>query len=139
MIVVIGILAAIGVSQFSASLERGRDSERFADITALKSHLHKYYQDAGAYPATLNTTTLSRVNPDFLVSPSGVTITNNTPVATEYEALAAPDPVVGANEYTYTPYPLSCSSCSGYVLKSAMEIPTTDYGSLYVLRGTYNN
>lgn len=140
VIMVIGILAAITFSGIQSSNARGRDAERTADIDVLHSRLEEYFSDYGGYPNTLNITNLPGVNPDVLKDPNGVAITIEPPVANLVAAQASATPTASAN-YKYIPYPTSCagSTCTGYVLKSFIEVPTERVPNPYVRLGLNNN
>lgn len=55
VIVVIGLLAALVIVQFSNVQARARDSERKSDIRAIQSKVAEFYALNGAYPAALDT------------------------------------------------------------------------------------
>ena len=140
VITVIGILVGITFGQFADSGKRGRDSERHADMTALKSHLEEYYQDKGGYPSAVLAATLPRVNPEFLISPDGATITNSPPVESEFVAKQTTQPQLAGPQYIYTAYPDGCTNhCRGFVLSSIIELPTVDYDNPLIVTGAYNN
>jgi prepilin-type N-terminal cleavage/methylation domain-containing protein len=54
VIVVIGILAALVIVQFTNVQARARDAERKSDIRALQSKVAEYYALNGNYPLTLS-------------------------------------------------------------------------------------
>src|SRR5438132_1966579 len=54
VIVVIGILAALVIVQFTNVQARARDAERKSDIRALQSKVAEYYALNGNYPLTIN-------------------------------------------------------------------------------------
>lgn len=140
VVVVVGILAAIAFNGIQSSNARARDAERTADIDVLHSRLEEYFSDYGGYPGTLTTSNLPGVNPDVLKDPNGVAISVDTPVANVVAALASTAPSAAAN-YKYIPYPTSCtgSNCTGYVLKSFIEVPTERVPNPYVRLGLNNN
>lgn len=55
VIVVIGLLAALVIVQFSNVQARARDSERKSDIRAIQSKVAEFYALNGRYPTALNT------------------------------------------------------------------------------------
>jgi prepilin-type N-terminal cleavage/methylation domain-containing protein len=57
VIVVIGILAALVIVQFSNVQARARDAERKSDIRALQSKVAEYYALNGYYPTALSVIT----------------------------------------------------------------------------------
>lgn len=59
IIVVIAILAAITVVAYNGVQQRGRDSERTADVQAIVKALELYYVDNGNYPAGSGSTTIN--------------------------------------------------------------------------------
>lgn len=140
VVVVVGILAALVFSSIQGGNARGRDAERTADIDVLHSRLEEYFSDYGGYPHTLTTTNLPGVNPDALKDPSGALIVIEAPVANQVVAQASSAPTVSAN-YKYIPYPTGCSgsNCTGYVLKSFIEVPTDRVPNPYERLGLQNN
>lgn len=54
VIVVIGLLAALVIVQFSNVQARARDSERKSDIRAIQSKVAEFYALNGAYPTALD-------------------------------------------------------------------------------------
>jgi prepilin-type N-terminal cleavage/methylation domain-containing protein len=54
VIVVIGILAALVIVQFTNVQARARDAERKSDIRALQSKVAEYYALNGYYPTALS-------------------------------------------------------------------------------------
>lgn len=50
VMVILGLLAAIGLGSFMSSQRKGRDARRKADLTAIKSALELYYNDFDSYP-----------------------------------------------------------------------------------------
>lgn len=59
VIVVIAILASITVVAFNGVQQRGKDSQRKSDITAITKALELYYIDNGRYPAGSGSTTIN--------------------------------------------------------------------------------
>jgi len=51
---IIGILAALGMGNFVSSQVKSRDARRKADLRQISTALETYYNDFGAYPASLN-------------------------------------------------------------------------------------
>ncbi len=53
VIVILGLLAAIGLGSFRSSQKKGRDGRRKADLAAITSALELYYNDFDQYPAAI--------------------------------------------------------------------------------------
>jgi general secretion pathway protein G len=53
VIAILGILATIGLTAFTSSQARGRDTQRKSDLKQMASALELYYSDHGAYPSSL--------------------------------------------------------------------------------------
>ena len=51
VMVIMGILVTIGVTAFTSSMKKGRDSTRKANLRAITNALEMYYNDNGRYPA----------------------------------------------------------------------------------------
>jgi len=66
VIVVVGILSLILIPSLISGPVKARDSQRKADLRTLKTKLEDYYQDTGAYPASLSE--LMQGNPPYIKS-----------------------------------------------------------------------
>lgn len=51
VIVVIGILAAVGIQTYSGAQAKARDAKRKADLREIRNALQAYYNDFGRYPS----------------------------------------------------------------------------------------
>ncbi len=69
VIVVIGILAALVIVQFTNVQARARDAERKSDIRALQSKVAEYYALNGYYPTAL--TQITNLPADACKAPGG--------------------------------------------------------------------
>jgi prepilin-type N-terminal cleavage/methylation domain-containing protein len=140
VMIVVAILAGLGFSAIQNSQARSRDTERATDIDNLHSKLEAYYSDNGGYPNTFTVSTFSGLSPEALKDGNGVSIVIASPVADQAAALSSPNPTSGAN-YKYIPYPTGCTAitCTGYILKSYIEQPTSDVPNPYVRYGLNNN
>lgn len=137
---ILGILFAVLFIFIPDSQLRGRDKERETDISALRGRLEEVYQDIGAYPSQITSSTFTRLDPDLLKAPNGVIISNNTPVANEETARLTTNPTKAGAQYTYTAYPTSCNNnCVGYILKAYIEKPSQKTPNPYVVSGLNNN
>lgn len=52
VIAIIGILSAIGLSQFNGAREKARDTKRRADLRTIRLAFFTYFEDFGAYPTS---------------------------------------------------------------------------------------
>lgn len=50
VMIIMGILAAIGTTAFVSSMKKGRDSTRKANLRSITNALEMYYNDKGKYP-----------------------------------------------------------------------------------------
>lgn len=57
VIVIIGVLAILIVPNLISGPARARDSQRKADLRAIKTALESYYNDQNSYPVTLDVLT----------------------------------------------------------------------------------
>lgn len=55
---ILGILSILGISNFTATIERSRDARRKADLSTIQKGLESYYGDNSVYPATITTADL---------------------------------------------------------------------------------
>ncbi|MFH0937295.1 MAG: prepilin-type N-terminal cleavage/methylation domain-containing protein [Candidatus Daviesbacteria bacterium] len=116
VISILGVLAVIGMSTYSAFQKRARDTQRQSNLKVIQSALEQYHADQGYYPATaivgttlrspLNTKTyLNRIPADPLDSNSGY-----------------------SHQYNYVASPLGCTNtgtspvyCVSYCLYANLE------------------
>ena len=139
-LMVMSVLVSVLFIFVKDSQSRARDKERQSDIDTLHARLGEYYHDFGAYPSSLTAATFSRLDPAVLIAPNGTTVRNDTPVNNQATARVSTDPTASSSQYTYTPYPTSCSNnCVGYILKAYIERPTAQMPNPYIRGGVYNN
>ncbi len=102
VIVIIGVLIGLSVPVVTSYLERGRDTERKADVDLISDALEHYYADNNAYPETVygNTTLQDNYN-------NGDTFPE--------------DPQGG--QYTYEALPSGClgDECQGFTVTADLE------------------
>lgn len=143
VIFVIGLLLAAVINATQSSQARARDSERATDLDNIHSKLEEYFSDNGGYPNTLSGTILKGIGaqPEILKDPAGNTITIVSPVANQVTAMAVANPTDTGAQYKYIPYPTSCGliTCTGYVLKSYIEKPSSVVPNPYIRLGLNNN
>jgi prepilin-type N-terminal cleavage/methylation domain-containing protein len=128
VIVVIGILAALVIVQFTNVQARARDTERKSDIRSLQSKLGEYYALNSNYPITLSQ--LTNIPADACKAPGG-TGDCSTPDYGYHAYKTGTTPAVA----TATDCDNSTNSCANYILyadssvnaKSAMETVTNPY------------
>ncbi len=106
VIVIIGILAAIGFVSYSNATKKARDTERASDVKAIAAKAEEYYAsdatNAGSYPADCTVIAgLNGITADTLHAPKGATGSNC--------ATTAPSATSDVYQYTVTP----SSSASG--------------------------
>ncbi|MEO5691407.1 MAG: prepilin-type N-terminal cleavage/methylation domain-containing protein [Candidatus Saccharimonadales bacterium] len=137
---VLGMLFAVLFLFIPDSQLRARDKERETDVSAMRGRLEEVYQDVGAYPSQITSSTFTRLDPETLNDPNGVIIANNTPVSDEATARLTTNPSKTGPQYTYTAYPTSCvNNCVGYILKGFIEQPSQKTPNPYVVSGLNNN
>jgi len=141
VIVVIGILSVLIFGGVINSQARARDTERATDIDVLRSRLEQYYNDNGGYPNTFSVSTFPAMDPATLKDPAGNTISIVAPVANQFTARATSNPTSSGAQYKYVPYPTGCGAitCTGYVLKTFIEQPSSKLPNPYVRYGLNNN
>ena len=54
VITILGVMASLITGNFFASLKKGRDAKRKADLQQVQQALEMYYEDKKVYPPTLN-------------------------------------------------------------------------------------
>lgn len=140
VLVIIGLLTSIVFIYVPDAQIRARDKERQSDIDTIHARLEEYYQDKGAYPATVDASLFPRIDPSVMISPNDEPIQVNMPVATQMDARSTANPDITGPQYTYTAYPSGCSTnCVGYILKTFTEQPSNDFPNPYIQGGLHNN
>lgn len=104
VISIIGILVGMSLIGMKGARESARDSQRKADLEAIRSGLELYKSDCNIYPATL-TSPLKGSG-----SPASCAVTNT------YIAAVPTDPLAPARTYVYTR-----TSTSTYTLCASLE------------------
>ena len=108
VIVIIGILAGLVVTQFIGANQSARDSERKTDINSIASQLEVYFAKSGGYPTLANLTSGTwRTGNQFNAGDQGKALI--APNGTD-----APDSATTpvANRYSYIPTPASCTAAT---------------------------
>lgn len=54
VIAIIGILSTLGLANFNAARERGRDAQRKSDLRQVQNALRLYYNDKNQFPSSTN-------------------------------------------------------------------------------------
>lgn len=141
VIAIIAILASMAFIGISDAQARARDTQRTTDINLLHTRLEEYYTDKGGYPNTISAALFPGLDPEAMIDPNGDPIEIRTPVASQADAKASPNPTGTPNDYSYIPYPASCgeTTCRGYFLKSYTEKPTAPITNPYIRSGLNNN
>lgn len=134
VIVIIGILAGLVVTQFLGANQQARDSERKTDINSIASQLEVYYAKAGGYPTPTNLTSETwrkgnSVNAGdqgkALIAPGGT-----APSATDIVTATT------ISRYEYTVAPTGCQAATGDA--GAPANPTTPCTS-FTLKAKFEN
>lgn len=155
VIIIIGILAGLVVTQVLGANQKARDTERKTDLDAVTNQLEAYFAKTGGYPTldNLNDTTPTGwlKNNEFNMGDSNKAMAD--PSAASNKAFVA---AAAANSYAYIPLPAGCVSptatdgspntgtfCKTFTLDAALE-NTKDTagktsGSLWVYEKTSAN
>ncbi len=139
VIAIIAILAGLVLNNFQGAQAKARDTQRVTDINGIHSKLEEFFNENGGYPQTFTTTTFPGTDESMLRSADNEAIVINAAVADETaaDAVAAP---TNDNEYLYVAYPTGCANdCTGYVLKTFIEKPSTQTPNPYRKEGLNNN
>ncbi len=144
MVLIIIILAGLVLANYQAARAKERDTERVKDINLIDSKLETYHNDKNAYPATLDAQELFNIDAGALKDPNNHTIVVSAPVADSTAAQAVANPTASSkSSYLYIPYPAGCTNaannCTGFVLKTYIEKPTSTTPNPYTKVGINNN
>ncbi len=144
MVLIIIILAGLVTTNYQAARAKERDNQRLSDINLIDTKLETYYNEKNAYPATLTVKNLFNIDAGALNDPNGHLIVINQPVIDSTAAQAVANPLATSkSSYLYIPYPAGCTNeannCTGFVLKTFVEKPTSTTPNPYTKVGINNN
>ncbi len=144
MVVIIIILSGIVLTYYQAAMARQRDSQRVKDINVINNKLETYYNEKNAYPATFTAKDLFNIDSAALIDPNGHSIVIHDPVADSTAAQAVTNPNgASKSSYLYVPYPVGCTNaannCTGFILKTYIEKPSSTTPNPYTKVGISNN
>jgi len=121
VIVILGILATIGLTFFTSSQMRGRDSKRKSDLKQISAALEIYYSDYAAYPISKEGMIIG--------CPSGVGggacgwgVSEFTDGKTSYMRIVPADPS-GGQTYFYRTLTVNSVANQGFQLYARLENP----------------
>lgn len=144
MVLIILVLAGLVLTNYQAARAKERDTLRVNDINLIDNKLETYYNAKNSYPASFSAADLLGIDPHALVDPNGHSIVMHDPVADATAAQAVANPLSSSkSSYLYIPYPVGCTNqannCTGFVLKSFIEKPTSTNTNPYIKVGINNN
>lgn len=125
VIIIIGILAGLVITQVLGANQQARDTDRKNDINSVATQLEAYFAKTGGYPtnANLNDSTW-RTNNSFNAGDGAKAFSD--PMSNTVTTLDATLPSTATGHYTYIPGPTGCVS------------PTDDQGAA-TATGTFCN
>jgi prepilin-type N-terminal cleavage/methylation domain-containing protein len=127
VIVVIGILAALVIVQFTNVQARARDAERKSDIRALQSKVAEYYALNGYYPTALSQ--ITSLPADACKAPGG----SGTCSASDYTYKAFKTGTAVATTST-TDCDNSTNNCVAYIIYT----PNSGVGAMETINNPYS-
>lgn len=144
MVLIIIVLSGLVLTNYQAARAKERDTQRIKDVNMIDSKLETYYNQNNAYPATFSSAELFGIAEDNLKDPNSHPIVMNPPVIDSTAAQAVDNPKASSkSSYLYIPYPAGCTNaannCSGFVLKTFIEKPTSTTPNPYNKVGINNN
>lgn len=144
MVLIIIILSGLVLTNYQAARAKERDTQRVKDINLIDNKLETYYNEKNAYPATFTNKELFNIDSNVLKDPNNHTIVIHPPVIDSTAAQAVANPSNSSEStYLYIPYPAGCTneanSCTGFVLKTYIEKPTSTTPNPYTKVGIGNN
>lgn len=144
MVLIIIILAGLVLTNYQAARAKERDTQRVKDINLIDNKLEGYYNNKNAYPATFDAKELFNIDEGALKDPNNHTIVIHPPVIDSTAAKAVSDPTASSkSSYLYIPYPAGCTNeannCTGFILKTYIEKPTSTTPNPYTKVGINNN
>jgi type II secretory pathway pseudopilin PulG len=144
MVLIIIVLSGLVLTNYQAARAKQRDTQRVKDINLIDNKLETYYNEKNAYPASFNAQDLYNIDSNALKDPNNHAIIIHAPVvdSTAAQAIAKPTST-SKSSYLYIPYPDGCTNaannCTGFVLKTYIEKPTSTTPNPYTKVGINNN
>lgn len=141
VIAIIAILAGLVLNNFQGAQAKARDTQRVTDLNNIHSKLEEYYNENNGYPNTFTAATFPGIDAESLKDPKGQSISINAVVADETAADAVTAPLVNSSsQYLYVPFGTTgcTTACTGYVLKTFIEKPTSTTPNPYRKEGLNN-
>ena len=144
IILVVLILSGLLLANYQGARAKERDTQRVTDINLIDNKLETYYNVNSSYPAKFNSSQLFGIDVNNLKDPNGRMIVFANPVADATAAQAQANPNTNSqSSYLYIPYPSGCTNaaknCTGFILKSFIEKPTSTTPNPYTKVGINNN
>lgn len=133
VIIIIGILAGLVITQVLGANQQARDTDRKNDINSIATQLESYFAKSGGYPALadINSGTWRTAN-SFNAGDGAKALSD--PMTNTVTTLAASVPATATGNYAYVPGPASCVSptdntgaantgtfCNSYTLTALLE------------------
>lgn len=144
IILVVLILSGLLLANYQGARAKERDTQRVTDINLIDNKLETYFNVNNSYPASFNSSQLFGIDANSLKDPDGNMVVFASPVANADAAQAHANPNSHSkSSYLYIPYPSGCTNeaknCSGFILKSFIEKPTSTTPNPYTKVGINNN
>lgn len=148
VIVIIGILAGLVVTQILGATAKARDTERKTDLDQIANQLEAYYAKRGGYPTASDLGSITwRPGNEMSMGDQNKSVydpSETVPGTAANNTFGSNVAPTGIGAYAYVPTPASCNSpttsagvsqapaaagyCSGYTLAAWIESP----GSVYL-------
>ncbi len=125
--------------QYTESQKKARDTQRITDINNLHAKLEEYYNENNGYPSTFTAAAFPGIDSEALLDPDKKPITIHKPVADPGAGQALANPSADGPSYSYVASPTNCTKfCTGYVLKTYIDLPNGRHTNPYVKLGLNN-
>lgn len=126
-------------TQYDRVQQKARDTHRITDIHSLHAKLEEHYANNNGYPSTFTAATFRGIAAETLLDPDNQPINIYKPVADQSTAQAIANPNADGPNYSYVAFPANCTKfCTGYVLKTYIELSDERYTNPYVKLGLNN-
>lgn len=114
VIIIIGILAGLVITQILGANAKARDTERKTDLESITNQLEAYYTKTGGYPILATASTDGILNPawrtanEFATGDSSKSLLD--PTSSTLIGGTVPASPAATGPYTYIPLPAGCAS-----------------------------
>ena len=132
------ILAGLVVNNFQGAQAKARDVQAVSRVNSVHSKLEEYYNENARYPKEINTDILKGIDAMSLTDPSGGSIVVYSDDIKDISSASLVTKPSINERFQYIAFNCDTTGCSGYLLRTYIERPTTIIPNPYIKLGLQN-